>query len=294
MISSTYYPAIQRNCAAAGGSRGSSPLASTARLRRLLLGSAIAAAAALAITSCSGTPVSSPALKQVKLAAATSDGVSSLTASIAVRSVGSSAGGLTGTVRMQLKPTSLIEARLTVPAANSRSLHLDEILTGQAIYVKDPAFTGTRLGKPWVKANISELSSKSGITLGSLLQNLEGSNPLDQAKLFTASRDVRRLGARTVAGVATTEYAGSYAPKTAYAGLSARERTLLGPWLRSIGTHVVTFHVWIDAQHLIKKATYQETVRGQTVTTIFTVTSVNQPVAIVLPATKQTAPLPHA
>jgi len=283
MNSSKYYCAIQRNEGRFG-------------LPRLLLGSVAAAAAAIAVAGCSGgsgTPATTAAQRQVKLAAATSGRVSSLTASIAVRAVGSSAGGLTGTVRMRLKPTTTIEARLTVPTPNSGSLHLDEILTSRAIYLKDPAFTGTKLAKPWVKANISQLSSKSGISLGSLLQNLEGSNPLDQARLFTASTDVRRLGARTVAGVATTEYVGSYAPKAAYAGLSARARKLLGPWLRSIGTHAVNFHVWIDAQHLIKKATYQETVRGQTVTTIFTVTSVNKPVAITLPTTKQTAPLPH-
>lgn len=292
MISSTYFPTIQRNYAAAGGSRGSSPLASTARLWRLLLGSAIASAAGLAITSCSGTPVSSPALKQVKLAAATSERVNSLTATIAVHSVGSTGGDLTGSIRMQLKPTTRIEARLTVPATNSPAIRLDEILTGQAIYVKDPAFTATRLAKPWVIVKISQLSSKSGITIGSLLQNLEGSNPLDQARLFTASRDVRVVGARTVNGVATTEYTGTYAPKAAYAGLSARERALLGPWLRSIGTHPVTFHLWIDAQHLIKKADDQETVRGQTVTTVFTVTSVNQPVTVTLPRLADTAPLP--
>jgi hypothetical protein len=218
--------------------------------------------------------------------------VNSLTASIAVHSVGSSGGDLTGSIRMQLKPTIRIEARLTVPTTNAQAIHLDEILTGQAIYVKDPAFTATRLAKPWVRVKISQLSSKSGITLGSLLQNLEGSNPLDQARLFTASQDVRVVGARTVDGVPTTEYAGTYAPKTAYAGLSGRERTLLGPWLRSIGTHPVTFHLWIDPQHLIKKATDEESVRGQTVTTVFTVTSVNQPVAVTLPKLADTAALP--
>jgi hypothetical protein len=62
--------------------------------------------------------------------------------------------------------------------------------------------------------------------------------------------------------------------------------------LRSIGTHPVRFHVWIDAQHLIKKADDTESVRGQTVTTTFTVTSVNQPVKVTLPKTGDTGPLP--
>jgi hypothetical protein len=93
--------------------------------------------------------------------------------------------------------------------------------------------------------------------------------------------------------VATTEYAGTYAPKAAYNGLTPRLRKLIGPMLRSIGTHLVHFRVWIDAEHLIKKADYTESVRGETVTTTFVVTSVNQPVHVTLPKAGQTAPLPH-
>ncbi len=262
----------------------------------MTVGATVVAVTALAVTGCSkastGTSASGAARKQIKLAADTSERVNSLTASIAVHAVGTTAGALTGSIQMQLKPTTLIEARFDVAATSSPAIHLDEILTDQAIYFKNPAFAKTKTGKPWVKVKISALSSKSGVSLGSLLQNLESSNPLDQTRLFTASRDVRVVGTRTVGGVTTTEYAGSYAPKTAYAGLSAHLREVLGPMLRSIGTHPVSFHVWVDAQHLIKKADDTASVRGQTVTTTFAVTSVNQPVKVTLPKAGETAPLP--
>jgi hypothetical protein len=209
-----------------------------------------------------------------------------------VRSVGKSGGNLSGTIKMQLKPTSLIEAEFLVPSSHGKSINLDEILTSKAIYFKDPAFLTQKMHKAWVKVKISQLSGKSGLTFGSLLQNLEGSNPLDQTKLFTSSKDVRQVGAESVGGVPTTEYAGTYAPKTAYNGLTPRLRKLIGPMLRSIGTNPVHFRAWIDAQHLIKKADYTETVRGETVTTTFVVTSVNQPVHVTLPKAGQTAPLP--
>jgi hypothetical protein len=282
MIPSTHYQALPRHLAFRRPSRWITVVAA-------------AGAAAIAISGCSKgathTAASNPALHQIKLAADTSAKVNSLTASLSVHSVGSHAGGLTGTIQMQMKPATLIEATFNVAAANSPSIHLDEILTSQAIYFKDPAFAKSA-GKPWVKVRISQLSSKSGISVGSLLQNLEGSNPLDQTRLFTASKDVRVVGAQTIDGVPTTEYAGTYAPQTAYAGLNSRLRKLLGPMLRSIGTHPVHFHVWIDAQHMIKKADDTESVRGQTVTTTFTVTSVNQPVRVTLPKTGETAPLP--
>ena len=282
MIPSTNYQAFQCNLFVRRPSRWITVVAA-------------AGAAAIAISGCSkGSPqaaASNPALKQIKLAAHTSAMVNSLAADIAVHSVGSHAGGLTGTIEMELRPAKLIEAKFNVASPSSPKIQLDEILTGQAIYFKDPAFAKSA-GKPWVKVRISQLSSKSGVSFGSLLQNLEGSNPLDQTKLFTASKDVRAVGTSTIDGVPTTEYAGTYAPQTAYSGLSSQMRKLLGPMLRSIGTHPVHFHVWIDAQHLIKKADDTESVRGQTVTTTFTVTSVNQPVHVSLPKSGKTAPLP--
>ena len=282
MIPSTHYQAFHRNPFVRPPSRWITLVAA-------------AGAAAIAISGCSkGSPqaaANSPALRQIKLAANTSAKVNSLAASIAVHSVGAHGGGLTGTIEMQLRPAKLTEAKFDVGSASSSKIHLDEILTGQAIYFKDPAFAKSA-GKPWVKVRISQLSSKSGVSFGSLLQNLEGSNPLNQTKLFTASKDVRVVGTRTIDGVPTTEYAGTYAPQAAYSGLTSQMRKLLGPMLRSIGTHPVHFHVWIDAQHLIKMADDTESVRGQTVTTTFKVTSVNQPVHVNLPKTGQTAPLP--
>jgi hypothetical protein len=283
MIPSTHYQAFCRNLACRRPSRWITVVAA-------------AGAAAIALSGCSkGSPqtaASNPALNQIKLAAKTSADVNSLTARLTVHSVGSHGGGLTGTIQMQMKPAQLVEATFNVAAASSPRIHLDEILTGQAIYFKDPAFAKSA-GKPWVKVDISQLSSKSGVSFGSLLQNIESSNPLDQTRLFTASKDVRVVGTKSIDGVPTTEYAGSYAPQAAYAGLSSRLRKLLGPMLRSIGTHPVHFHVWIDAQHMIKKADDTQSVRGQTVTTTFTVTSVNQPVKVTLPKAGQTAPLPH-
>ena len=271
---------------------------------RFIAVSAAAGAVLAAMAGCSGSaapkapkaasPATTKALKQIRLASDTSQHVTSLTAGLKVISVGKAGGNLSGTIQMQMKPTTLIEAQFRIPQGHSKSINQDEILTSKAIYFKDPAFlTGSKLGKAWVRADLSQLSGNRGLTFGSLLQNLEGSNPLDQTRLFTSSKDVRQVGTETVHGVPTTEYAGTYAPKTAYTGLTPRLRKLIGPMLRSYGTHPVRFHVWIDAQHLIKMASYTESVRGQTVTTTFVVTSVNKPVHVTLPKASQTAPMPH-
>ncbi|HEX9063854.1 MAG TPA: hypothetical protein VF843_02030, partial [Streptosporangiaceae bacterium] len=129
------------------------------RAVRYIATGAAAAAALAAMAGCSSSapskskaasPATTKALKQIKLAADTSQHVTSLTAKLAVHSVGKAGGNLSGTIQMQMKPAALIEAQFLIPSGHGKSIHLDEILTTKAIYFKDPAFTQTRLRKAWV------------------------------------------------------------------------------------------------------------------------------------------------
>ncbi len=263
---------------------------------------AISACAASAVAGCSSAKSngknstdtaaeSSATSKALQLAAAESDQVSSLTADIRVQSGSTSAGDMTGTVSLQLKPTKIIAASFSVKQANSAPIELDEILTAKAIYFKDPAFTRAA-GKPWLTASTAQISSKVGVSLGSLLQNLESSNPLDQAKLFNASKNARAVGTKVIRGVRTTEYTGTYLPAAALADLSPALRKQLGPTLRSIGTNAVQFEVWLDAHHIVRQAEVEVNVRGQIVVTELYITSVNKPVKVSLPPASQVAPMP--
>jgi hypothetical protein len=266
----------------------------------------IGACAATAIAGCSSaassstrknTDVSSTettaTVKALRLAANASDHVNSLTAKIKVHSsgTGTGTGDLAGTVSLQLKPTKIISASFNVTQAKSGTIQLDEILTGKAIYFKDPAFTKAA-GKPWVETSISDASSKVGVSLGSLLQNLESSNPLDQARLFNASKNAHKVGTAVIDGVPTTEYAGTYEPAVALAELSPQFRKQIGPTLKSIGSNAVQFEVWLDAHHIVRQAEDTDNVRGQVVTTELDVTSVNKPVKVALPPASEVAPLP--
>jgi hypothetical protein len=264
----------------------------------------VGACAMLATAGCSspssksagkGTDASSTqktaVVKALQLARDETQQVKSLTAALTVHSTGIGAGKLTGHVNLQLKPSTIIQATFNVAQTKSSTLQLGEILTSKAVYFKDPAFTKAT-GKPWVTASIAQLSSSVGVSLGSLLQNLESSNPLDQAKLFTASKNAHLVGTATLHGVKTTEYAGTYLPKDALAGLTPKLRKLMGPTLKSLGANPVQFEVWVDANHLVRQAEDTDNVHGQTVTTELDVTSVNKAVHIKLPPAGQVAPLP--
>ncbi len=229
--------------------------------------------------------------RALRLAAAQSRRVNSLTAKLTSRSIGTGAGSLTGTVVIQLKPRRIIKAAFNVTPAKSAAMQLGEIATNTAVYFSDPAFTKAA-GKPWVKANISELPSKVGLSLGSLLQNIESSNPLDQTTLFSTSKNARLVASAIIHGVPTIEYAGTYEPRIALAELTSSLRTLLGPTLHTIGTNPVQFEVWVDAHHIVRQAITTDNVHGQIVTTNLEVTSVNRPVHIALPPAHDVAPLP--
>src|ERR1700689_2301563 len=265
---------------------------------------AVGTCAAVATAGCSSAPTKSSGKgavdtstetaatsKALQLAAAATERIKSLTATITVHSSNTGAGNLTGDVAIQLKPTKIIEAMFNVAPAKSGAIQLDEILTSKAIYFKDPAFTKAA-GKPWVKAGLSDISSKVGVSLGSLLQNLESSNPLEQAKLFVASRNAHKVGTAIISGVRTVEYAGTYEPAVALAELSPALRKQIGPSLKSIGTNQVQFEVWLDAHDIVRRAQDTDNVRGQVVITNLNVTSVNQRVHVTLPPASQTAPLP--
>jgi hypothetical protein len=227
----------------------------------------------------------------IRLAADASGRVTSLTATLSVRASGGPVGGLTGSMKIQVKPTVLLDANFSIAAAGSPRTQIEEILTGTAIYFKDAALTRVS-GKPWIKVDLAQLSSRLGLSFASLVQNLESSNPLAQTKLFTVSKNVHAVGSGVVDGVPCTKYAGSYQPDAALTVLSPHLRKLLGPMLRGMGAQTVRFEVWIDGQHLIRKAVSNETIGGQAVISSYVVTSINQPITVTLPPANEIGSLP--
>ena len=96
-----------------------------------------------------------------------------------------------------------------------------------------------------------------------------------------------------VEGVATTEYAGTYTGNAALAHLPSTTRRLLGPLLKQLGKTPASFVVWIDGQHMIRKAVQTVTANGHTSVTTLLVKSVNQPVSVTLPMPAQIGKLPQ-
>jgi hypothetical protein len=254
----------------------------------------LALAAGCSAGTTSGTTSSTAATRTsartaLVLAADEAERVTSMTASFSSEVSGNAAQNFAGTMRAQLKPTLVAEVTANV-VASGQPLHLTEILTDKAMYLKLAALA-KETGKPWVKIPFSGLSGNGGALFSQLVQSVQNDNPAQQITMASASKNVRVVGTQVIDGVPTTEYAGSYTAAAALAKLSPSQRQTLGPELKDVRGQA-HYTEWIDAQHHVRKSVITETVNGEHVTLTFNITAINEPVDIVLPRPRRVALLP--
>jgi hypothetical protein len=265
------------------------------RQRQAAVAAACAAAATLlAACGAAGGAASAKPLSPrqvITLASDTADRATSVTGNYTVQAGTGPAEITTGTVSVRLKPTFLIGENLSV-SADGQKLAMSEIISAQAIYLKEAALSG-ETGKPWVKISLSSLSGGLGSLVSQLLQTAQNSNPLGQTQVLASAKDVRAHGTQVVDGVQTTRYTGSVTPAAALKTLSPKLRASLAPMLNLISGDIA-FTVWIDGQHHVRKLIETETVSGQPVTVTMNITSINQPVHVTLPPASQVASMPKS
>jgi hypothetical protein len=260
------------------------------------LAAGLSAAALIAVAACgsatTGRPGGSTMTPQQALAAAaTSDRhVTSATETLNVKATGLRSETTSGTILVQLKPALGLSADLAV-AASGKTIQIKEILTGQAIYFSSPTLTG-QLTKPWVKVPLSALKGTAGANFLQLFQNLQSNNFNNQTELLTVAKNAHLVGTQTVAGVPTTEYAGSVRVAQAVKALPASFRKALSGELAALGNSTINFQVWIDGQHHVRKLTEIESFSGEKLNTTVNINGINQPVHIAAPPAGQIAKIP--
>ena len=231
--------------------------------------------------------------RAVTLAAQQAQRVNSFAGTMSIKMSGRLSGNIDGTMQMRERPSLLADVHLSTVNVAGHSIPggARELMNSQAVYIKMPALQ-RELGKPWLKMSFSRLKGASGMNLGQLIQQAESDSPLLQTRMLAAASHVAVVGTRTVGGVATTEYTGTYPIAAALAKLPASLRGQMRQHLQSMGLTSARFTVWIDAQHLARKLIVDEHGSAQQMTMNMQVTSVNQPVKISFPAHGQIATIP--
>jgi hypothetical protein len=225
--------------------------------------------------------------RAIALAANESEQVNSLSGTMSVQ-IGST-GTVSGTMQVQVRPSLLIGENLNA-SISGQSTTISEILTSTALYMEIPGLSG-QTGQPWTEVPFSDLSGSLGQALNQAVQEAETGNPLTQTQLFATSSNVREVGAAVINGVSTTEYSGTVSPSAALNALSPSLSKELAPELKMISGDI-SWDVWLDSQHMVRKLTESETVDGEAANVTVDVTSVNQPVTVTVPSASQVYLLP--
>jgi hypothetical protein len=248
----------------------------------------LAATTAASATSVTGTM---SVQATVKAGATASPGASAA----ASGSAGSGNLALSGTFTERLRPSVLASVNISSLESAGTSVPggLSEILTPSTLYLKAPALTQQlHISKPWLSVPLAKLSQSTGVDLSQMLSSVTNNGPLAQSQLLAGATSVRKTGTTTLGGVPVTEYTGTINLSKAAATLSGSSKSQLRQAIATAGLSTATFTVWIDGQHVTRKAVVHETGKTISETITTTITGLNQPVNIAVPAAAQTAPLP--
>ncbi|MGH8965530.1 MAG: hypothetical protein ACRDXB_09415 [Actinomycetes bacterium] len=198
-------------------------------------------------------------------------------ADLTVQSTGEHGGKIHADGQFQLRPKLKFSAKLdefssngrTVPGAKGQALFTDDVL-----YAKVPQLGQfVSGGKPWLKIDVNQMAQRTGFDVQGLLQQVQQVDPAEQTKMFTGSKDARRVGAETVDGVKTTHYTGTVTVQDALNRLDPQTREKVGTWLPKDRAHSkINFDVWTDGDNLPRKLVSKSTDAqgdGGTVTVLY-------------------------
>jgi hypothetical protein len=273
----------------------------TAILAAALAGCSASGSGTSATGSGAGPAASASPLDAVQLAAKTTGGASSFTGTMSVQATakpGASSSGdvsLTASMAEQLRPSLLAEVQIGTLSAAGQSLPggLSEVVTPSNLYLKWSLLTQQlHTTKPWLVIPVSALSKSSGINLSQLFSQATSSSPLNESQLLTGATGVRKVGTGTVDGVPVTEYTGTVPLAKGMQYLSGTAKAAMQQQITAAGLKTATFTVWVDGRQVMRKAVITETGTALTEVITVSISSINQPVNIAVPAADQTTALP--
>ena len=227
-------------------------------VRRFAMGTAAGAALIVSLAACQDTgdgkqsDAKVPAAQAIALASQKTAGVDSYKVAVTVAGTGEASAKMRGTIQVRLKPDLAATGTLGSASVHGASLPGGEraILLGDYFYAKVPQqlsqFTG---GKQWVKFSVSQASKQAGINLDGVIKRAD---PAAQTKIFTGSKDAKRVGTESIDGVKTTHYQGTVTPKEA-GTLDPKAQEAFKRFYQSSGAHKVTFDLWVGKDNLPRK-----------------------------------------
>ncbi|MEU5876717.1 hypothetical protein [Spirillospora sp. NPDC047279] len=181
-------------------------------------------------------------------------------ADLTVTDTGDGGGTMRASGQFSLKPTLTFSAQLDEFSRGGQAItgvKGQAIYTGDVLYAKVPQLARfVANGKPWVKIDVNRLGQNAGFDVKSLVDQAQKVSPAEQTKMFTGSKDARRVGKEDVDGVSTTHYTGTVTVQDALDRLDAATRQKVQGWFPQNGNAAnekINFDLWTDKDGLPRK-----------------------------------------
>ena len=195
---------------------------------------------------------------------------------------------ISGTGQYQLKPSLAFATTFDTMSMGSQQLPggMQVRLVGKTIYLKSGLLQKATGGKPWIKIDTAKLSQKGGVNFDQLLSTAQDqANPVTYTKMFTASKDVKKVGRQTVRGTQTTHYTGTVDLTKAYAKLDPKLRKSAQSQLKELKK--VNFDLFADDQQLPRKIVLHGNADGGKYSATLLYSDFGQPVHVSAPPAAQ-------
>ncbi|MFB4313631.1 hypothetical protein [Actinomadura sp. 21ATH] len=218
-------------------------------------------------------------------------------ADLTVTDTGDGANRVRASGQFRLRPELTFSAQLDEMSRNGQAVpgaQGQAIYTGNVLYAKVPMlarFVGE--GKPWLKVNVDQAGRQFGFDAGALVQQVQKINPAEQTRMFTGSKDVRRVGTEKVDGVDTTHYTGTVTVQDALGRLDAQAREKVRAWFpQGAANEKITFDLWTGADQLPRKLVSKGTpAKGESGTVTVLYRDYGKPISVNPPPADQVGEL---
>jgi LppX_LprAFG lipoprotein len=269
-------------------------------MRRGLVISAGAVAAALALAACGGG--GGNALESVAKAASKTAGTSSAKFHMDVaETIGPlgplhfTADGVSDNASRSADMTMDLSSVAALAGGSADQWKGHVIVDGSGktpvLYLRLPALDKYLSGKKWAKADLGALAQKNGVDLGQLLQTAGAEDPTKALQLLQSVGDVSKVGTETIDGTETTEYSGTVDVKKVASVLGASESKAL----EKAGVNSIPIDVWIGGDGLVRRIheSFSSSAGGAKATTDLTIglSDFGTKVSVTPPPADQTADL---
>ncbi len=224
-----------------------------------------AAAAAIALSGCSGGSAVSSAIDPVAQAAEVSELAPGFKASFyeQIRAPGSRVLFASGTEDFERDGRRAVVSAQA--HADGKSYTTTAQYAGGELYLNLPGAQSSSIthGKKWIEYDVSDVDAALGVKVSSLSPSSTSSNPSEQLSYLRAvGGAVTRIGAQQVQGVPTTHYRATVDwaryPERVPASERAAARESVATLERLTGSSSQTVDVWIDAKHRVRRQEFTE------------------------------------